>query len=102
MGTVRVGIYRDLLGQLLRAYKYHGREELALLLGGWLAEAIETATPANGAGAAVRAIGLRRTFGMGDATLAVIGFGAGRAGKEQGQEALNQEERENVGLRLGR
>jgi len=38
-----VGLYRDLLGQLLRAYKYHGREELALLLGGWLAEAIETA-----------------------------------------------------------
>jgi len=38
-----VGIYRDLLGQLLRAYKYHGREELALLLGGWLTEAIETA-----------------------------------------------------------
>jgi len=42
-GTVRVGIYRDLLGRLLRAYKYHGREELALLLGGWLAESIETA-----------------------------------------------------------
>lgn len=42
-GTVRVGIYRALLGQLLRAYKYHGREELALLLGGWLVEAIETA-----------------------------------------------------------
>ena len=42
-GTVRVGIYGDLLGQLLRAYKYHGREELALLLGGWLAEAIEAA-----------------------------------------------------------
>lgn len=38
-----MGIYRDLLGQLLRAYKYHGREELALLLGGWLTEAIETA-----------------------------------------------------------
>jgi len=42
-GTVRVGIYRDLLGQLLRDYKYQGREELALLLGGWLAEAVETA-----------------------------------------------------------
>ena len=42
-GTVRVGIYRDLLGRLLRAYKYHGREELALLLGGSLAEAVETA-----------------------------------------------------------
>jgi len=42
-GTVRVGIYRDLHSQLLRSYKYHGHEELALLLGGWLAEAIETA-----------------------------------------------------------
>jgi len=39
-GTVRVGIYRTLLGQLLRAYKYEGREELQTLLGGWLAEAI--------------------------------------------------------------
>ncbi len=43
-GTVRVGIYRNLLGQLLRAYKYHGREELASLLGGWLAEVIEMAS----------------------------------------------------------
>src|SRR3972149_11334438 len=42
-GTVRVGVYRKLLGQLLRAYKYRGREELALWLGEWLAEAIETA-----------------------------------------------------------
>ena len=25
-GTVRVGVYRTLLGQLLRAYKYEGRE----------------------------------------------------------------------------
>ena len=42
-GTVRAGIYRDLLARLLRTYKYHGREELAILLGGWLAEAIESA-----------------------------------------------------------
>ena len=42
-GTVRVGIYRTLLGQLLRAYKYEGREELQTLLGGWLAEAIHNA-----------------------------------------------------------
>lgn len=41
--TVRAGIYRDVLGQLLRTYKYRGREELTALLGGWLAEAVETA-----------------------------------------------------------
>ncbi len=39
--TVRVGIYRTLLSQVLRAYKYEGREELQTLLGGWLAEAIQ-------------------------------------------------------------
>ncbi len=42
-GTVRVGIYRDVLGRLLRSYKYHSREELSEALGGWLAEAIERA-----------------------------------------------------------
>ncbi len=41
--TVRVGVYRELLAQMLRTYKFHGREELALLLGGWLAESIEGA-----------------------------------------------------------
>ena len=39
MGTVRVGSYRSPLGQLIRAYKYRGREELQPLLGDWLAEA---------------------------------------------------------------
>jgi putative ABC transport system ATP-binding protein len=36
------------------------------------ATAMETATPANGAGAAVRATDLRRTFGMGDATVEAL------------------------------
>ena len=36
------------------------------------AATIETATPANGAGAAVRAIGLKRTFGSGDAAVEAL------------------------------
>jgi competence protein ComFC len=39
-GTVRVGPYDQLLGHLVRAYKYGGREELEPLLGHWLTEAV--------------------------------------------------------------
>lgn len=43
MGTARVGRYADVLGDLIRSYKYRGREELAPVLGGWLAEVVENA-----------------------------------------------------------
>ena len=36
------------------------------------AATMKTTTPANGAGAAVRAQGLRRTFGTGDATVEAL------------------------------
>jgi ComF family protein len=40
MRMVRVGPYGDLLGHLLRRYKYNDRTELAPVLGEWLAEAV--------------------------------------------------------------
>lgn len=43
LGTVRVGPYADELGALVRVYKYHGREELGSLLGGWLVETVTNA-----------------------------------------------------------
>jgi ComF family protein len=43
VGPYRVGSYCGPLGHLLRAYKYHRREELEPLLGGWLAEVVEAA-----------------------------------------------------------
>lgn len=42
-GTVRVGGYRSVLGGMLRAYKYHGREELGPLLGNRLTEVVNAA-----------------------------------------------------------
>ena len=36
-------VNRDHMAQLLRAFKYQGREELGTMLGGWLAEAVEQA-----------------------------------------------------------
>ncbi len=42
-GTVRVGPYGRALGALVRAYKYHGREELEAILAGWLADVIKAA-----------------------------------------------------------
>ena len=42
-GTVRVGPYVDLLGQLIRSYKYGGRDQFGALLGGWLAQRIVNA-----------------------------------------------------------
>jgi len=42
-GTVRVGRYADGLGQLIRSYKYHAREELEPLLSGWLSEVVTDA-----------------------------------------------------------
>ncbi len=41
--TVRVAQYAEGLGQLVRSYKYHGREELEPVLGGWLAQAVDNA-----------------------------------------------------------
>lgn len=41
---VRVGPYGNLLGHLLRRYKYNHRDELAPLLGSWLIEAIAGAS----------------------------------------------------------
>ena len=42
-GLVRVGEYKDRLGALIRAYKYHGRAQLEPLLSGRLAEAVRFA-----------------------------------------------------------
>ncbi len=43
-GTVRVGPYDRALGALIRAYKYHGREELEPILAGWLADVVKAAS----------------------------------------------------------
>jgi len=42
-GTVRVGPYGRALGQLLRAYKFHGRAEMEPVLGRWLAQVVQRA-----------------------------------------------------------
>lgn len=42
-GTVRVGPYAESLGQLIRSYKYAGRDQLGPLLGGWLAQRVADA-----------------------------------------------------------
>lgn len=42
-GMVRVGPYRDAMGPLVRAFKFHGRDELDAYLGRLLAEALELA-----------------------------------------------------------
>lgn len=42
-GTVRVAAYGGYLAQLVRAYKYNRREALEPILGGWLAQAVESA-----------------------------------------------------------
>ena len=43
-GTVRVGSYGPVLGSLVRAYKYRGREELEPILAGWLADVVKAAS----------------------------------------------------------
>ena len=40
---VRVGPYHSLLGQLVRAYKYHDEGRLEPVLGRWLADAVQSA-----------------------------------------------------------
>ncbi|HNQ23907.1 MAG TPA: ComF family protein [Phycisphaerae bacterium] len=42
-GIVRVAGYRGPLGELMRAYKYHGQEAPGLLLAQWLAAAVQAA-----------------------------------------------------------
>lgn len=39
-GTTRVASYREQFGELIKQYKYKGRQELEGVLGGWLAAAI--------------------------------------------------------------
>lgn len=39
-GTVRVGRYRSAVGELIRSYKFHGREDLLPVLAGRLVEAV--------------------------------------------------------------
>jgi len=43
LGTVRAGPYGAAHGQLLRDYKFHGREELEPILGEWLSNAVAAA-----------------------------------------------------------
>lgn len=43
-GTVRVGPYAKRMGQLIRAYKYEGCDQLETVLGGWLANAVADAS----------------------------------------------------------
>jgi competence protein ComFC len=42
-GTARVGPYEPLLGRLVKAYKYAGREELEPILGNWLTGSVRQA-----------------------------------------------------------
>jgi len=42
-GLVRVGAYRGTVGHLLRSYKFHGRLELAGILGAYLSEVVKNA-----------------------------------------------------------
>lgn len=42
-GMVRAGSYHGPMGGIVRGYKYHGREELAPMLGEWLADAVACA-----------------------------------------------------------
>lgn len=44
LGTARVGAYGPALRQLIRAYKYRGREEIGPILGGWLTCEIQRST----------------------------------------------------------
>lgn len=43
LGTVRVAVYQERFGELIKQYKYKGRQELEGVLGGWLAAAVSKA-----------------------------------------------------------